>query len=44
MRPWLLIALLLAGFVLWNGQNCATGAGAQCVRPVTFWMGSVGNA
>ncbi|WP_328608472.1 hypothetical protein OG943_04935 [Amycolatopsis sp. NBC_00345] len=44
MRPWLLVALLLAGFLLWNGQDCAAGVGAQCVSPVQFWMSSVGSA
>ncbi|MFD9893254.1 hypothetical protein ACFWY9_28240 [Amycolatopsis sp. NPDC059027] len=42
MRPWLLIVLLAAGFLLWNNQNCVPGK-AQCVSPVQIWVASFGT-
>ncbi|MEU0531336.1 hypothetical protein [Amycolatopsis tolypomycina] len=42
LRPWALIVLLVAGFLLWNQQDCAAGAAPTCASPVEVWLASFG--
>jgi hypothetical protein len=42
LRPWVLIVLLVAGFLLWNQQNCASGTAPTCASPVQVWLASFG--
>ncbi|MET8994342.1 hypothetical protein [Amycolatopsis sp. NPDC004169] len=40
LRPWALIVLLVAGFLLWNQEECAVGTGPTCASPVQAWLAS----
>jgi hypothetical protein len=44
MRPWLLILLLVAWFLVWNHVDCAAGTDSSCVSPVQLWTSSFGGA
>jgi hypothetical protein len=39
-RPWLLVALLVVAFLVWNDQNCAAGSPPGCTSPVQVWLAS----
>lgn len=40
LRPWALIVLLVAGFLLWNQEDCASGTAPKCASPVQVWLAS----
>jgi hypothetical protein len=44
IRPWLLILLLVAWFLVWNDAGCAAGTGASCVSPMEQWLSSFGGS
>ena len=39
-RRWMLIALLVLGFVVWNSVSCDSGSGSTCRTPVSVWSAS----
>lgn len=39
MKPWLLILLVIAWFLLWNHVDCV-GTGTSCVSPTQRWLSS----
>jgi hypothetical protein len=44
MRPWALVLLLVAWFLLWNHLDCAAGVAPSCVSPVQLWSSSFGGS